>query len=471
MLIVCRYRSVMAARKTNSVKDSERSATRQVRSEKSSLCKGGFSPPSGTLVLSWFCAALCIVVLSLLPVQAKIYLDVDNPNLAKIPIAVPDFVSEGSGALSGRELAGIIRNDLSLTGLFQVMDTVPSQPWTSNGEPDFQVWSGTGAQALIAGRLDLKGNELVVETRLYDLALKEQQLGKRFAGDLSDRRRIAHKIADRILQQLTGIEGCFSSKIAFAGDAQSREIFSMDFDGHDLRQMTRTGTINLSPEWSPDGSGLVFTSYLNRNPDLWSLDLATLRPRVVSARPGLNASGRYSPDGKMLALSMSFKGIPKIFIITPQGYIIKRLTDGLGNDISPTWSPDGSTVAYVSDQSGTPQIYTLPVTGGRMTRLTFGSNYNTDPDWSPRGDLLAFTSRIDGRFQICTIRPDGKEYKVLTNQGSNEDPAWSPNGRMIAFTSNRSGKRLIYIMDVRGEIQVPVSPISGKAPAWSRNSK
>ena len=414
---------------------------------------------------------LVLLIVSGLPVQAKIYLDVDNPNLAKMPVAVPDFVSPGQGQAYGSSVAAIIRNDLSLTGLFQIVDSVPPRPWAPNGDPDLQAWSQTGAQMLVAGRLDLRGNDIVVESRLYDLALKDQQLGKRFAGEANALRQIAHKIADRVLKQLTGIEGCFSSRIAFAGNSQSREIYSMDFDGHNLRQLTRTGTINLSPEWTPDGNGVVFTSYLNRNPDLWLLDVATLRPRIVSGRPGLNASGRCSPDRSMIALSMSFNGLPKLFVITPQGHIIKQLTDGLGNDISPTWSPDGSTLAFVSDQSGTPQIYTLPVNGGPMTRLTFGSNYNTDPDWSPRGDLLAFTSRIDGRFQICTMRPDGKELKVLTAHGSNEDPAWSPNGRMIAFTSNRSGKRLIYIMDVRGEIQVPVSPISGKAPAWSRNSR
>jgi TolB protein len=83
--------------------------------------------------------------------------------------------------------------------------------------------------------------------------------------------------------------------------------------------------------------------------------------------------------------------------------------------------------------------------------------------------LLAFTSRIDGRFQICTMRTNGEDFRVLTNRGSNEEPAWSPDGRMIAFSSNRDGRKMIYLMDASGEIQVPVSPIPGKTPAWSRN--
>jgi TolB protein len=403
------------------------------------------------------------------PAWSQIYLDLDKPKVAKMPVAIPDLQSAQPGPLNGRALAGVIKNDLYLTGLFQPVEAITLPAVAPNGEPDFGSWSQAGAQALISGHFQTSGNQIVVELRLYEVPTKKMLLGKRFTGDIGDHRQIMHKFADHVMAQLDKIPGCFSARIAFVDASQSREVFSMDFDGHDLRQMTRTGTLNLSPEWSPDRSNIIFTSYLNRKPDLWSLDLSTLRTFPISSRPGLNASARYSPDGSRIALSLSIKGIPKIFIITPQGNIIKRLTNGRGNDISPTWSPDGSTIAYVSDGAGTPQIYLIPAGGGPSKRLTLRGNYNSDPDWSPQGDLVAFTSRIDGRFQICTMRTDGEDFKVLTNNGSNQDPAWSPDGRMIAFTSTRGGKKMIYLMDARGEIQVPVSPIPGKTPAWSRN--
>ncbi|MGO9566743.1 MAG: Tol-Pal system beta propeller repeat protein TolB [Desulfomonilaceae bacterium] len=424
----------------------------------------------GTLS-SLFCFLWFLLVFCPSPVQGKLELELENPNLAKMPIAVPDFVSQGAGALNGRDLARIIKNDLYLTGLFDIVEESPPNLQNPAGPPDFDGWSQTGAQALILGSFQVRGDGLVLEAMLYDVTLKKLELGKRFSGRISDHRTMIHKFGDRVMEKLTNVPGCFTTQIAFVGEGQSRELFSMDFDGHDLRQLTRTGSINLSPEWSPDGRGIIFTSYLNRKPDLWALDFATLRPYAISARPGLNASGRYSPDGKIIALSMSFNGIPKIFTITPQGNIIKMLTTGRGNDISPTWSPDGSAIAYVSDQAGTPQIYIMPANGGEPRRLTLQGNYNTDPKWSPQGDFLALTARIEGRFQICTIRTDGTDLRVLTKSGSNQDPTWSPDGRMIAFQSNRNGKRLIYVMDARGEIQVPVSPVTGKAPAWSRTGR
>lgn len=413
----------------------------------------------------------CLSLLSALPAHSKLVIDFDRPGLSKMPIAVPDFVTDQPGPLSGSELAAILKNDLYLTGLFSIVETSSQPMLTSEGNPDFEACSRSGAQAVLTGRFHVSGGDLVFEGRLYDVALKKMELGKRFTAAVREHRHLVHKFGDRVLEALTGVPGSFSSQIIFVGDSPPKEIFSMDFDGRDLRQMTSTGAINMSPEWSPDGRNILFTSYINRNPDLWSLDLQSMTLRLVSGRPGINASARFSPAGDVVALSLSFNGSPHIFSITPQGHIINRLTNGRGNDISPTWSPDGATIAYVSDQAGTPQIYMIPATGGQPRRLTFGGNYNTDPDWSPRGDQLVFTARIDGRFQICAIRVDGTDFRVLTNKGVNQDPAWSPDGRMIAFSSTRDGRRLIYLMDSRGEIQVPISSISGKAPAWSRHAR
>jgi TolB protein len=390
----------------------------------------------------------------------------ENPNVGKIPIAIPDFISPDPGAVSGRDFAQIIRNDLHLTGMFQIVS--PNIAW-NGGDPDFDAWAKAGSAALITGVYQVVGNEISLEARLYDTALKKAEIGKRITGKISDHRKIAHRFADRVMEKLTGAPGCFSSRIAFVGEIPERELFAMDFDGFNPAQLTRNASIILSPEWTPDGKSLLFTSYLNHNPDLWRLNLDDLRQHPVSARPGINASARYSPVNDIIALSLSFNGTPKIFLVTPRGEIIKRLTDGRGNDISPTWSPDGSHLAFVSDHAGSPQIYIIPVNGGQPRRVTSAGKYNTDPDWSPRGDLLAFTSRIDGRFQICSIKTDGTEFKVLTSEGANQDPAWSPDGRMIAFTSDRAGRKLIYLMDAKGTIQTPISRVPGKAPAWSKN--
>jgi TolB protein len=365
--------------------------------------------PNDSLLRRMAMGILCTLsVIVVLPSDAysKLVIPVDKPRVGRMPIGVPNFQIRGQGPEDGGRLAMILRNDLFVTGLFQIVENVPSASIREDGEPEFEAWSKVGAQTLVTGTVSYEGDEIIFEGRLYHVALRKIVMGKRLRARVLDHRLLIHRFADRIMQILTQVPGCFSSQIAFVGASKPGELYIMDFDGHNLRQVTRTAAINLSPRWAPDGGGILFTSYVRGTPDLWFQPLSSTPPRVVSARKGLNASGRFSPDGRMIAASLSFQRTPHIYLLTPDGNIIKRLTDGIGNDISPTWSPDGSTIAYVSDPAGTPQIYTIPLSGGQPRRVTFESNYNTDPDWSPAGDLLAFTAKVGGRFQICTMRTD-----------------------------------------------------------------
>jgi TolB protein len=398
---------------------------------------------------------------------AKIVLDLTDPALSRIPVAAPDFIVQGDMDLKGSDLTDILRNDLTMTGIFELSGINESLTLEEYQAPPLDRWASKGAQGLLVGKCGRDGDKIVLEAKFFDTANGKMLLGKRLTGGRKDIRRMVHHIGDRIMEKLTGAPGCFNTRIAFVSAGPMREIHVMDYDGRNRVQVTNNKSINMSPEWSEDGGSILFTSYLSGDPDLWSLNLSNLKVRSVSTRKGLDASARYSPDGRAIALSMEYKGIPNIFIISPRGNILKQLTRGRGNDISPTWSPDGSTIAYVSDQAGNPQIYVKPSTGGEARRLTFKTGYNTDPDWSPRGDLIAFTARVEGEFQICVMRPDGADLRALTHTGSNRAPAWSPDGRMIAFCSNRDGRDRIYIMDAKGSIQTGVSPIPGKSPAWS----
>ncbi len=222
----------------------------------------------------------------------KLTLPIADPELKKIPIAVSDFVSENPGPVNGRDLSAIIKHDLHLTALFQIIEPPAPITMTANGEPDFDRWSQNGVQALITGSFQITGSELTLEVKLYDVVMKKLQIGKRYSGRINDQRRMIHRFGDRVMEQLTGTPGCFSTKIAFVGEAPSREVFIMDFDGQGLAQVTRNGSINLSPDWSPDGRSIVFMSYLNGNPDAVAMDLSNLSLRPVSPRPGLNASPR-----------------------------------------------------------------------------------------------------------------------------------------------------------------------------------
>lgn len=415
-----------------------------------------------------------------LPLQAQVRGLIVGPGAERYPIAISPLKNLGPTEDRNRlseGIADVIIQDLELSGWFRVLDRSaylenPQKTGIELGSFDIRDWSTIGAEGLVKGGFSLQGDELVVELRLFDVFQAKLITGKRYTGKLRDFRRIAHKFADEIIYQFTGTPGIFSTRIAYVSNSGGRfkEIFVAYLDGSEKLQLTNNRTINLSPSWSPDGRSILYTSYKDGNPSLYSYDLFSGRDVKFSSRMGLNLGGRWSPNGKWLALALEVRGNVDIYLLDSTGKIARRLTEEAAIDVSPAWSPNGDRLAFVSNRSGTPQIYIMEVSSGKTRRLTYSGGYNTSPDWSPKGDRIAYIGRADGRFNIFTISVDGGEPQQLTaNSGDNEDPSWSPDGRFILFTSNRRGRYQLHMMQASGDNQqrLTVSRGDDTNPSWS----
>ncbi len=419
-----------------------------------------------------YCIAIIILLLSFASItngqaHARVYIDITSPYLKKIPIAVPYLAPEPDtfeNRLLAKKIANILANDLTFHGFFSVLD-----PSRYGGRQDAH-WDLYRLDFLIKGRLIRKGDRLVVEFRLFDMANMEMVTGRRYKGRVSDHRIMAHKFCDLVVEAITGEPGVSLSKIVFTmKKGKYKEIFSADFDGYGLKQETRDRSITLSPRYSPDGRYLAYTSYKTGRPYLYIKDLKQGKVRKVAGFSGLNIAPAWHPGSRMLAVTLSKDGNPDIYLIDLWGNVKARLTKGPGINVSPTWSPDGTRLAFVSDRSGGPQIYVLDLKSRAIRRLTYQGDYNTDPQWSPKGDRIAYTGRTDGSFQIFTISAEGGEPVQLTFYGSNEHPSWSPDGRQLLFTSMGSGhEKVLYMMFVNGQGRRQVLPsVKGvSTPFW-----
>jgi TolB protein len=405
---------------------------------------------------------------------AKVYIDIRSPSFRKFPIAVYPFkasIFPSGGSKLEEQATEILINDLSFSGFFALLDPStflenPAQALpgrllsgteqglngASAASIDFRRWANLGAEALVLGEVTQKDRSLILEARLYDVVKKELIVGKRYTGDITDLSRMVHRFADEIVVALTGENGIFQTKIIYVSkNTGNKEIYLMDFDGRNARQITHHQSICLSPRFSPDGKKIAFTSYKGGNPDLYIKDLRTMEERRISYYPGLNISPAWSPDGQRLAVTLSKDGNPEIYTIRPDGSELLRLTNHPAIDVSPAWSPDGRKMAFVSNRGGNPQIYIMDANGQNVQRLTFEGKYNTHPAWSPRGDLIAFDALIDGNHNICTIRSDGSDFRILTaNLNRCETPSWSPDGRHLVFSSTQDGEPHIISMDAQG---------------------
>lgn len=244
----------------------------------------------------------------------------------------------------------------------------------------------------------------------------------------------------------------------------------MDMDGSNLTQLTSERGLALSSAWDPSGTKLVYTSFRNRVPDLFLLDVASKSSRQITKTTELEVGAHFLNEGQILA-SRTEGAESDIVLLDLEGNLVRKLTPAnRAIDVSPVPSPDGSRVAFCSNRGGGPQIYTMGIDGSNAQRVSFvSSNYCTSPAWSPTGDKIAYVCRADGNFQLFVSDPDGSNAVQLTSMGTNEDPEFSPDGRYLVFSTSSFGDgRSIAIMRTDGSNlkQVAKSRGGDYEPAW-----
>ena len=423
-------------------------------------------------------ALLLMITLLMIPTMLfaqENYLEVTGQGSSRqLPLAIaqPRSLGGGENAEIAREIADILKFDLNLAGPFSIITGSLNEGsgGIRPGEFDYAPWRSIGAAFLIKSGYTISGGSIVLELRMYDILNGKPLAGKRYTLKRSELRKVTHAFSDEAMFVVTGEKGPFTGKIAFVSPVSgNKEVFIMDYDGYNVKKLTKNGAITINPDFSPNGREIIYTSFKRGNPDLYRRDISTGAEARVSSRQGGNLTGAWSPDGGKIALTMSKDDNSEIYTISKDGRQLARLTNNEAIDISPSWSPDGSHIAFVSDRLGKPQIFTMSSGGSSPRRLTYSGNYNVSPNWSPKGDRILYCRQQSGGFQIHAINPDGSGDTQLTTEGRNEYPHWSPDGRFITFSSNRDGREAIYVMRADGTGQTKVSR-GGRAdsqPTWS----
>jgi Tol biopolymer transport system component len=229
-----------------------------------------------------------------------------------------------------------------------------------------------------------------------------------------------------------------AGSIVLASDRDGEpEIFVLDRDGGAPLQLTDNDVFDGNPDWSPDGSRLVFT----RDRD----------------------GGLENYDGGL-----------EIYMMNADGSGTVQLTDDDVDNGAADWSPDGTRIVFDGfDAERVLQVYTMAVDapGATATQLTTGAA-NGKPVWSPDGERIAFLSLRDGQRELYVMAADGSEQVNLTNHASFDAlAAWSADGTQIAFVSDRSGDREIYTMAADGSdvVRLTHDPGEDSNPSWAHD--
>lgn len=425
--------------------------------------------------------ALGLLLPSAVFAEGGAYLAIGAARAKKSIVAFPGWVEKTADArVHGRTLYDTVVSDLTYMDLFTFLSKKAFQggenPDPSPDQPQYARWGGIGADFLIQGVLTGDGSRVTLDGYLFELTGKKSILSKRYVAAASDVKTVAHTFANDIVKALTGSPGIFLTRIAMVCDrGGKKEIYSMGFDGADVRQVTSHRSIAFAPAWSPDGKKIVYSVFSKnrkneKNIDLYEYDFESSRSRMLSNRKGINSGASYHPAGDKIALTMSFLGNPEIFALEKESGQVTRLTKSFGVDVDPAYSPDGRQIAFVSSRTGKSMIFKMSEDGNNPVRLTFAGEYNATPSWSPNADKIAFAGWIDRRFDVFIMNSDGSKIERLTKaEGNNEDPFFSPDGNFVSFSSNRTGKKQIYVMNSDGSFVRRLTFGLGECttPKWS----
>jgi TolB protein len=237
--------------------------------------------------------------------------------------------------------------------------------------------------------------------------------------------------------------------------SQHTDIFVMNQDGSGLFQLTHTGHSGGYMAWSPDGTQLAEVG----------LSDTTLVIHILSATTGIISRTIQPPDVQLASYPISwssdgtkilFTGVGEdigydLYSIHPDGSGFATITTGDPSHLSGDWSPDGSKITYWQADG----IYVANANGSGAHRI-LQNNSARYPVWSPDGSMISYNT-TSGASAVWTMRSDGSNATVLTAGGF---PSWQPLPPSIQVEFTQGIQQLQSI----GELQASLAG-SGQLPA------
>ena len=208
------------------------------------------------------------------------------------------------------------------------------------------------------------------------------------------------------------------------------ELFLLDPYARKGRQISHDETLELGGKFSRDGKTVLLSRSTGAQADLviMGLDGQVLR-NLTRGTGSINVSPDWSPDNSQIVFCSDRSGGPQIYTMNASGGDVKRISFVASKYCtSSAWSPKGDKIVFVCQSDGGYQLFVSNPDGSNPQQITNGGR-NEDPSWAPDGRYIVFatTAYSRGNYNLALIRSDGNGMRALTNSPSSDvDPAWSP---------------------------------------------
>jgi Tol biopolymer transport system component/DNA-binding winged helix-turn-helix (wHTH) protein len=175
---------------------------------------------------------------------------------------------------------------------------------------------------------------------------------------------------------------------------------------------------DISPQFSPDGAKVVFSSRRSGDGELWLCKNDGSSATQLTSLGGFSGSPMWSPDGQQVAFDHMQGGHIDIRIAGVEQGLPLRLTSGNSDCVRPSWSNDGKWIYFSSDATGSWELWKIPSQGGTAVQITRHGGFEARE--SPDGKFVYYVKELrvgpDGPG-IWKIPFGGREETRLLDQG------------------------------------------------------
>ena len=253
-----------------------------------------------------------------------------------------------------------------------------------------------------------------------------------------------------------GLSWMSSGKILYTSrEGGIGDIWIMDQDGKNQKQLTANAGNNFNPWATPDGHYIVFSSNRTRATRcIWRMDIDGGNLKQLTGGPG-DIYAQSSPDGRWVVFHTSRDGPFRVWKVSIDGGEPQRLTDKW--TANPSVSPDGSQIAcfYREDQPNAPiKVAIIPFAGGDPFKVLEVPQSVTGPAglrWTPDARALTYIDTINGVSNIWSLPLDGGKPVQLTDFKADQI-FWfdfSRDGKQLALSRGTQTSDVILIRDFK----------------------